>query len=182
MLVLVAMPTWFPSQALVNKLNVWTQNNFENWSVPLTLIFSSTLAILFSRILAWPECEFVRKIIMPLSQDLFTNLCRKLESEERLVMMTLKSHKVYVGLLKGYPENTGEPYELQSISIRPVASGYRERENRHVIFTTSYYVPRHNNTSLMMPISSIEVIIPRSEIITFGPFDKKIFNHPSNQK
>ena len=187
-LVLVAVPTWYPSQVVTNFL--FTSSVKESYKffvdectllqIITTVMLSSFLSVLLARaLMSW---EGLKKFIVPLSTDAFVNYCRRLEGS--LIMLTLKNDKVYIGILKKYPENTGDRHELQSIFIRPVASGYRVRETKKLIFNTSYYEKKKDGKdggTFVTPISPIDVAIPRSEVITSGPFDKKIFNHPSNK-
>ena len=188
-LVLAAVPTWYPSQMMASILlsspevdvsgddQRMLMSGREFMQNFIALVCSSALATGLARLLvAW---HWLKKFIVPLSTDAFINYCRQLEGA--LVMLALKNDKVYIGILKKYPENTSDRHELQSIFIRPVVSGYRVRETKKLIFNTSYYEKKTDDSHPMTPIASIDVAIPRSEIVTLGPFDKKIFNHPSNK-
>lgn len=59
-------------------------------------------------------------------------------SEDKLVMLSLSNRKVYVGVVN----NMGEPNEVegldQEISLVPILSGYRDKDDLSVHWTTSY--------------------------------------------
>lgn len=52
-----------------------------------------------------------------------------------MVLITLKSDKVYIG----YCEQTPNPLNKQYITITPILSGYREKENKKMVITTDYF-------------------------------------------
>lgn len=59
-------------------------------------------------------------------------------SEEKLVMLSLSNRKMYVGVVN----NMGEPNEIegfdQEISLVPILSGYRDKDDLCVHWTTAY--------------------------------------------
>jgi hypothetical protein len=59
-------------------------------------------------------------------------------SEEKVVMLTLSNRKMYVGVVN----NMGEPNEIegfdQEISLVPILSGYRDKDDLCVHWTTAY--------------------------------------------
>lgn len=59
-------------------------------------------------------------------------------SEDKLIMLSLSNRKVYVGVVN----NMGEPNEVegfdQEISLVPILSGYRDKDDLSVHWTTSY--------------------------------------------
>jgi hypothetical protein len=54
----------------------------------------------------------------------------------RPVLLTMKSGKVYVGTVT---TNFNPAYEVQSIKIMPILSGYRDTKDQTVTFTTDYF-------------------------------------------
>jgi len=101
-----------------------------------------------------------------------------------LVFLTLKNDKAYIGRLWKYPENPKERYELQTISIVPFMSGYRNVEKK--IVWNNFYPEYQMSTDGMdekelTSESDMEVIIPRSEILTFGKFNKNVNVHFAEQ-
>jgi len=56
--------------------------------------------------------------------------------DTRPVLLTIKSGKVYVGSVTA---NFNPAYEVQSIEIMPILSGYRDPKDQTVTFTTDYF-------------------------------------------
>jgi hypothetical protein len=56
--------------------------------------------------------------------------------DTRPVLLTMKSGKVYVGSVT---TNFNPAYEVQSIKIMPILSGYRDPKDQMVTFTTDYF-------------------------------------------
>jgi len=98
--------------------------------------------------------------------DIFLEKCNKWEND--LVIVGLKNLKVYIGVLLKYTENTQLSIEKQTISISPVISGGRKDNNKEMEWTTVYQKERKDN---------LEILIPSSEIVTFGKFDEQTFKH-----
>lgn len=95
----------------------------------------------------------------------------------KTVLITLNNKKVYVGLVHDLPvEKAGD---LEHVSIMPILSGYRDKDDLTVKFTTNYYI--HYSNALDdngEPVSgngaSLEdfvEIIPVSQIAHVGKFD-----------
>lgn len=102
--------------------------------------------------------------------DNFYNKC--IAWENKFVLLTLKNGKAYIGILWKYPEIPKSRHESQTIAIIPFKSGYRIEDTKKIDWNTDY--PEYEDESQFM---DMEVIIPRSEIITFGKFNKKVFEH-----
>ena len=75
-----------------------------------------------------------------------------------------------MGILWRYPENPKARHESQTISIIPFKSGYRSEDTKKVIWNIDY--PEYKNQSQFI---DMETIIPRTEVVTFGKFNKKVF-------
>ena len=117
----------------------------------------------FYLILLWlPRIEWVKQFL-PQTQDDFYNKC--IQWHKKAILLTLKNGKVYVGSLRKYSNSTHLRYELQTISIIPSFSGYREKEKKRIEWTTHYPTDKSN--------SDMELIIPRSEIVTFCKFNQE---------
>ncbi len=99
-------------------------------------------------------------------QDSFLSDC--IQWENLPVILSLRNDKVYIGILLKYPENPRARSESQTISIIPLISGGRNRNTKEVKWGIFY--PRDDS-------QDYEISIPRSEIITFGKFNEKIFKH-----
>lgn len=102
--------------------------------------------------------------------DAFCKSC--VEWENEAVILTLKNGKAYTGLLWKYPENPQLNYENQTISIMPYRSGHRDKETKKVRWNTIY--PEYEAGS---PPIEMEMIIPRSQIITFGKFSEQAYKY-----
>lgn len=173
-LVVIAALTWLPgefiitndilnSKALfVNKLNI-----AQDTATLLVAIICAVIWFLFAQ---WGVIS--RWTFLP-AHDNFYKKCIEWENKETL--LTLKNEKVYHCLLWKYPENPKSRHESQTISIIPYKSGYRDEKTKKVIWNT--YYPEYEKYSDLV---DMEVIIPRTEIITFGKFSKKTFEHFDN--
>ncbi|MBW8359391.1 MAG: hypothetical protein K0M63_06260 [Weeksellaceae bacterium] len=93
---------------------------------------------------------------------------------DKLLMVTTKSNKVYIGQIT----QLSEPMENTHIIIIPSLSGYREKETQKLIITTDYTTviekaSEDNETELLD--NKLGVIIPFSEIVLISRFDYNIF-------
>ncbi len=84
------------------------------------------------------------------------------------VILSLRNDKAYIGILLKYPENPRVRHESQTISIIPLASGGRNRNTKEVKWGLFY--PQD-------ALKDCEISIPRNEIVTFGKFNEKVFEH-----
>ena len=71
------------------------------------------------------------------------------------VLVSLKSKKVYVGVVN----TISEPNEKQGpnieVSINPLLSGYREKDNLRVLFTNDYSDLENVDTSVIFPLTEV---------------------------
>ena len=107
---------------------------------------------------------------LPRVYDNFHRKC--IDWENQTVILTLKNGKAYIAVLWKYPESPTARHESQTISIVPYSSGYRDDVTKEIIWTTHY--PEYEND---MQFLDMEIIIPRSEIVTFGKFNEKVFDY-----
>ena len=163
-LIFIAALTWFPSHLIVVE---WCNVNEGLIAQAITLAGSIILMLCLLWVAQWKP--IAKRIFLP-AEDNFYKKCVEWENEE--ILLTLKNRKAYYGILWKYPENPESRHESQTISIVPCISGYRDETTKKVIWNT-YYPEYENKTNL----KDRELIIPRSEIITFGKFNKKVFNH-----
>ena len=161
---MIATLTWFPSHLAVVEL-------FDISEGPTAQAVTLLISIVFMIILLFiAQLKPVAKIIFLPVEDNFYKKCVEWENEE--ILLTLKNGKAYYSVLWKYPENPKSRHESQTVSIAPCISGYRNEVTKKVIWNT-YYPEYENKTNL----TDREIIIPRSEIITFSKFNKKVFNH-----
>ncbi len=57
-------------------------------------------------------------------------------NKKKLVSITLKNSKVYVGFVWKLPDPTAK---FEGVRLIPVLSGYRKNESRELVITTHYY-------------------------------------------
>ena len=131
---------------------------FETWRIWLLPVFSGLL--LFVLI---PK---ISNIIFFNAQDDFLTNCAQWKNS--LVISSLRNDKIYVGILLEYPKNPRTRHESQTISIMPLVSGGRDKDTKEVIWGDSY--PKES-------LHGAKIFIPRSEIISFGRFNRRIFKH-----
>jgi hypothetical protein len=117
----------------------------------------------------------IKEIIKEDNDGIELILLKALE-EAKLVSITLKSGKVYVGFIS---QNFFNPWsEVKSIKVIPVYSGYRDKEDYHIVFTTSYdTVIRYTVESdeIELDIEDFQTGIPISEIVTVNIFDPRVY-------
>ncbi len=166
-LVLIATLTWLPAELIMETCSLEGLKKKLFILLIASLIFTPALLLL-------AQIEFIAKWIFLPVQDNFYKKCIEWDNKE--VVMTLKNGKTYQGLLWKYPENPKSRHESQTISIVPFKSGYRKKETKEVVWNT--YYPKYENHSDLI---DMEVIIPRTEIITFRKFSRKTFEHFENQ-
>ena len=92
--------------------------------------------------------------------------------EKKSVIISLKNDKIYIGILLKYSENPKSKYESQTISIFPLRSGGRDQKTKEAIWGKKYPKNVRDNC---------EIVIPRSEIVTFGIFNEDTFKYFYNQ-
>ena len=188
-LVVMASITWFPAEFIATgvfewfKTCDWIQILFE-WldKIPslnnkdkiqqmrvllISIIFTFFWLLLF-------QSGLIVRVVFPPVHDNFYNKCIEWENEE--VLLTMRNEKAYHGILWKYPENPKSRYESQTISIVPFKSGCRDDRTKKVRWNT--YYPEYKEFS---HFTDMEIVIPRSEIITFGKFSSKTFEHFEEQ-
>ncbi len=90
----------------------------------------------------------------------------------KLVLLTIKGGKVYVGVLT---QATQDPNEsMRFLKITPVLSGYRHKETFQVNFNTNYVFDIQTEDSSAVKPPSRDILIPVSEVSTMTEFDKDL--------
>ena len=174
-LVVIATLTWLPAEFIIKNdiLNSKTLfvNTLNIGQSTVTLLIATILAVIWFVPAQWRIAS--QWIFLP-AYDNFYKKCIEWENKE--ILLTLKNGKTYQGLLWKYPESPKSRYESQTISMVPFKSGYRTKETKKVIWNT--YYPEYKEYSDLV---DMEIIIPRTEIITFGKFSFKTFEHFEKQ-
>lgn len=126
------------------------------------------------------EEDQITKIIREDNDGIELILLRALE-DAKLISVTLKSRKVYIGFVS---QNFFNPWMgVKSFKIIPVYSGYRDPEDFHIIFTTSYdTVIKYTveNDDIDLDINDFQTGIPISEIVTVNIFDPEVYEKFTN--
>jgi len=126
------------------------------------------------------EEEQIKKIIREDNDGIELILLRALE-DAKLVSITLKSRKVYIGFVS---QNFFNPWAgVKSVTVIPVYSGYRDPEDFHIEFTTSYdAVIKYTveNDDINLDINDFQTGIPISEIVTVNIFDPQVYDRFAN--
>lgn len=74
---------------------------------------------------------------------------------ESPVLVSLKSRKVYVGTVNMISEPNEKQGPNLEISIEPIMSGYRDKDNLRVLFSNDYNNLGDNDTSVIFPLSEV---------------------------
>jgi len=98
----------------------------------------------------------------------------------KLIHITLKNNKVYVGFSATIPE----PQKTNYLTLTPILSGYRNSDTKEITFTTDYlkgieaYITdiQEKNDTDQLKLLSMDVIIRQDEILTAGIYIQEIFN------
>lgn len=112
-------------------------------------------------------------------EKLFWSSLQSKNDEDKLLMITTKSNKVYVG----YVNRISEPINNSHITVIPNFSGYRDKETQEFKFTTDYIsVLQHfiNNDEEELIDEKMGILIPKSEIVLVSKFDYNVFNRFHN--
>lgn len=105
----------------------------------------------------------------------FELLASKAIKEEKLILLSLKNDKFYIGWVKELPI----PSQSNYLRIIPVFSGYRDKEKR--LQFTSQYIEAYSlliedgQGSSFNDFNS-DVVMPISEIITISFYDQEIYD------
>ena len=170
-LVVIASLTWLPAEFIVkaDSLNIKTffVSNLGVNEKTVILLIAIICAVMWFLFAQWGAIS--RWIFLP-AYDNFYKKCIEWENKE--IFLTLKNEKAYHCLLWKYPENPKSRHESQTISIIPLKSGCRDEKTKKMIWNSPY--PEYRDKSDLV---NMEVIIPRTEIITFGKFSKRTFEH-----
>ncbi|MEX0906455.1 MAG: hypothetical protein WD604_07890 [Balneolaceae bacterium] len=117
----------------------------------------------------------IKEIIKEDNDGIELILLRALE-DAKLVSITLKSRKVYIGFIS---QNFFNPWTgVKSIKVIPVYSGYRVEKNFRIKFTTSYdTVIKYTveDEEIDLDINDFQMGIPISEIVTVNIFDPRVY-------
>ena len=108
-------------------------------------------------------------------EKLFWESLQNKNDEDKLLMITTDTNKVYVG----YVNQINEPIGNSHIKVIPNFSGYRDKNTREFIVTTNYIsVLQHfiNSDQQSVIDDKMGILIPKSQITLLSRFDYEIFS------
>ncbi|WP_426767591.1 hypothetical protein [Erwinia aphidicola] len=76
-------------------------------------------------------------------------------TKDKPVLVSLKSRKVYVGTVNMISEPNEKQGPNLEVSINPIMSGYREKDNLRVLFSNDYSELKGIDTSVIFPMSEV---------------------------
>lgn len=76
-------------------------------------------------------------------------------TNDKPVLVSLKSRKVYVGTVNMISEPNEKQGPNLEVSINPIMSGYREKDNLRVLFSNDYSQLNDVDTSVIFPMSEV---------------------------
>lgn len=112
-------------------------------------------------------------------EKLFWTSLQSKNDEDKLLMITTKTNKVYVG----YVNRISEPIGNSHITVIPNFSGYRDKETQEFVFTTDYIsVLQHFINTDQESIIDVKmgILIPKSEIVLVSKFNYNVFDRFNN--
>lgn len=134
----------------------------------------------FLNLFFW-EGYWLKKAIQ---HDYLEQLLNRATAERRPIAIAMKSRKVYVGFVL----RTFDPAQDRKwIAILPLASGYRDKDDLRLAFTTNYQdvygniLPTDGHLQLPSPLAHLspkdfEVILPFDEVQSINLFDLVAYN------
>ncbi len=107
----------------------------------------------------------------------FESLVMRAFKQESLLLITLKTNKVYVGWAVSAPNPSASRKHLRFL---PYLSGYRDSETQEVIFMTDYFnilnrVSQEGNDFDHLCIEDFEVVVPTDQIVSCHLFDLEAY-------
>lgn len=140
-----------------------------------TCFLSVLLAFVFTKYRNWriDEAEFIQKAIDEIGNELELLVSHSFK-ESKLIQLTLKNDKVYIGWAEVLPK----PSHCQYIQLIPLFSGYRD-EKKELVITTDYSSVYSEliQKGKIRDIKQLKMnlVIMADEIITASKFDFEIF-------
>lgn len=151
-----------------------------------SLFLGRTLSPLVNRLLKFTSEGEVNRTIWE-KRDPLEVLLKYAMEEHRPVIVTLQSGKVYVGQVI---TNFNPAYDVQSVKISTIMSGYRKPDDQTVIFNTDYgnvlrAVHANDPKVSKRDMDDLGTVFPVSEIRSVGifslPMYKQFFSNLTNR-
>lgn len=105
----------------------------------------------------------------------FERLCLSCYKQTKLIQLTLKNEKSYVGWVKSLPI----PHHSNYLSILPVYSGFRNKDDKTLTFTTQYldvYATYIQNGEALDIRDLANLVIKIDDIISANMFDPDMYD------
>jgi hypothetical protein len=171
----------------------WRWPHWASWwqtIVPFPYVGTSLIACVIGLALPWPlnfislfHKERANQRAIERSNDHLEILMARAGRETKAVSITLKSRKVYVGLIT----RTHDPlYDRKYIQLLPIKSGYRAADTLALQLTVDYaavyaQIIQQDASVVAGGIQGFEIVVPLSEIQSVNLFDPaayQMFNPP----
>jgi hypothetical protein len=163
----------------------WQRPDWTVWwrgVVPFPYLATSLIACFIGLTLWWPLNRFINpettaaERAIEESNDFLEMLLARAGRETKLVSVTLKNRKVYVGLVT----RTLDPmYDRKYIQLLPIKSGYRDSNTHELTLVVDYadvYAKIiRQEVKVAGGIRDFEIVIPVSEIQSVNLFDAEAY-------
>jgi len=188
-ILIVSHPTWFGFRGVLAFREWWAYHTppFSYSGIAtLSLVLGAASPWFLNRF--WPFCllwtkeERGEKATQRYGSTLEQLLLKALK-EEKYVMITLSSGKVYIGRVV----TSLAPEDNRSFELLPIKSGYRQADNQRLEITTHYDDAYKNifakETDPFDVIADFGVVIPVKDVVSAtlfrGDINRKYFPHQS---
>ncbi|WP_319940126.1 hypothetical protein [Xenorhabdus littoralis] len=158
----------------LNKFRYATAS-FFSWTVVIATIFMSIGQASIAKNRSENYKYRIKAIRSNAKKDSVNELLLESLENGLLVMVTLKSRKVYVGMVDGAKFFNFHTHSDEMISIIPFISGYRDKDSLS-FKVEHYYVDIYNQKGITLNSEPLSVhqfrhILPRDQIESFSLFD-----------
>jgi hypothetical protein len=113
--------------------------------------------------------------------DELEKLFERSATEGKIMQLTLKNNKIYIGFCETIPE----PQKTNYLVISPVLSGYRDSETKKMEITTDYfkiidnYVENLDDSTTSVELNT-DITIKQDEILTASIYEQEIYDMFNN--
>jgi hypothetical protein len=141
------------------------------WSAVCSMLLTIIVVAISNGILllCWGKTFAISRAV-DRNGDEIEKLFKKSFEEGKLIQVTLKNNKFYIGFSDTIPE----PQKTNYLILNPVMSGYRNSETKKMIITTDYLavIYQYNQGTTIQDIS---MIIKQDEVLTAGIYEQELF-------
>ena len=176
---ILAAMMYLGSDSFVQDARGWWASQFPlEYTFSLALgIFPGTLIATLTMVLLRRAADRFIKLLSRFSWVPTDDIVyfRLLRLKGLLVFVTMKTGKVYVGGLDDFTNHLDAPE--RHIVITPIMSGYRDKENHQVVFTTEYMGGDLDlEDAEPERVAAEPILIPMSEITALSQFNEELHN------